>query len=67
MFSQNGYAGTNIHELTASLRLVKSGLYKHFKSKEEIWNSLPDKMIAYDDERFGCVGNLKRRMAERYY
>ena len=28
MFSQNGYAGTNIRELTASLGLVKSGLYK---------------------------------------
>ena len=42
MFSQNGYAGTNIRELTASLGLVKSGLYKHFKSKEEIWNSLLD-------------------------
>ena len=53
MFSQNGYAGTNIRELTASLGLVKSGLYKHFKSKEEIWNSLLDKMIAYYDERFG--------------
>ena len=32
MFSQNGYAGTNIRELTASLGLVKSGLYKHFKT-----------------------------------
>ncbi|MBR0373291.1 MAG: TetR/AcrR family transcriptional regulator, partial [Mogibacterium sp.] len=53
MFSRNGYAGTNIRELTASLGLVKSGLYKHFKSKEEIWNSLLDKMIAYYDERFG--------------
>ena len=48
MFSRSGYAGTNIRELTASLGLVKSGLYKHFKSKEEIWNSLLDKMIALD-------------------
>ena len=51
MFSQNGYAGTNIRELAASLGLVKSGVYKHFKSKEEIWNSLLDSMIAYYDER----------------
>ena len=58
MFSQNGYAGTNIRELTASLGLVKSGLYKHFKSKEEIWNSLLDKMIAYYDERFGSPEHL---------
>ena len=33
MFSQNGYAGTNIRELTASLGLVKSSMYKHFESK----------------------------------
>ena len=35
MFSQNGYAGTNIRELTASLGMVKSSMYRHFKSKEE--------------------------------
>ena len=58
MFSQNGFAGTNIRELTASLGLVKSGLYKHFKSKEEIWNSLLDKMIAYYDDRFGSPEHL---------
>ena len=58
MFSQNGYAGTNIRELTASLGLVKSGLYKHFESKEEIWNSLLDRMIAYYDERFGSPEHL---------
>ena len=36
MFSQNGYAGTNIRELSASLGLVKSGVYKHYESKEAI-------------------------------
>ena len=57
MFSQKGYAGTNIRELAASLGLVKSGLYKHFESKEEIWNALLDEMIAYYDERFGSPAN----------
>ena len=58
MFSQNGYAGTNVRELTASLGLVKSSMYKHFKSKEEIWNSLLDEMIAYYGERFGSTEHL---------
>ena len=40
MFSQSGYAGTNIRELTASLGLVKSSMYRHFESKEAIWNAL---------------------------
>ena len=58
MFSQNGYAGTNIRELSASLGLVKSGIYKHFESKEEIWNTLLDRMIAYYGERFGSAEHL---------
>ncbi len=58
MFSQNGYAGTNIRELTASLGLVKSSMYKHFKSKEEIWNTLLDEMIAYYAEHFGSPEHL---------
>lgn len=57
-FSQKGYDGTNIRELTASLGLVKSSMYKHFDSKEDIWNALLDRMIVYYAERFGSAENL---------
>jgi AcrR family transcriptional regulator len=58
MFSQNGYAGTNIRALSASLGLVKSGVYKHYESKEAIWNALLDQMIAYYGEHFGSPEHL---------
>ena len=58
MFSKNGYAGTNIRELTASLGLVKSSMYRHFGSKEQIWNALLDEMSAYYEERFGSPEHL---------
>ena len=58
MFSQKGYEGTNIRELSASLGLVKSGVYKHYESKEEIWNALLDRMIAYYGEHFGSPEHL---------
>ena len=58
LFSQNGYAGTNIRELTASLGLVKSAMYKHFESKEDIWNTLLDEMIVYYDTHFGSPEHL---------
>ena len=58
MFSQNGYAGTNIRELSAALGLVKSGVYKHFGSKEDIWNTLLDELIAYYEARFGSPEHL---------
>ena len=58
MFSKNGYAGTNIRELSASLGLVKSGVYKHYESKEAIWNALLDQMIAYYADHFGSAEHL---------
>ena len=58
MFSRNGYAVMNIRELTASLGLVKSSMYRHFESKEAIWNALLDEMIAYYAERFGSAEHL---------
>ncbi|MBR6706243.1 MAG: TetR/AcrR family transcriptional regulator [Clostridia bacterium] len=57
-FSEHGYAGTNIRELTQSLGLVKSAVYRHFESKEEIWNALLDEMVAYYAARFGSTENL---------
>ena len=58
LFSQNGYAGTNIRELSASLGLVKSGVYKHYESKEAIWNALLDEMITYYETHFGSPEHL---------
>ena len=58
MFSRYGYAGTNIRELTASLGLVKSGVYKHFESKEAIWNAVLDEMITYYEEHLGSADRM---------
>ena len=58
MFSERGFAGTNIRELSASLGMGKSSLYRHFESKEDIWNALLDEMIAYYGERFGSSEHL---------
>lgn len=58
MFSQNGYAGTNNRELAGSLGMGKSSMYRHFESKEEIWNTLLDRMIAYYTARFGSGEHL---------
>ena len=58
MFSQNGYTGTNLRELAGSLGMGKSSMYRHFESKEAIWNTLLDRMIAYYAERFGSGEHL---------
>ena len=58
MFSQYGFAGTNIRELAGSLGMGKSSMYRHFESKEEIWNALLDELIAYYEARFGSPEHL---------
>lgn len=52
-FAENGYKGTNLRGLAAGMGLSKSALYKHFASKEEIWNAVIDRMEAYYSARFG--------------
>lgn len=58
LFAENGYKGTNLRDLAAQLGLSKSALYKHYSSKEAIWNALLDKMEAYYAARFGSTNNL---------
>lgn len=57
-FAENGYKGTNLRDLAASLGLSKSALYKHFSGKEDIWNAVIDEMEAYYDAHFGSPENM---------
>ena len=52
-FAENGYKGTNLRDLAAGLGLSKSALYRHYESKEDIWNAVFDRMEAYYVSRFG--------------
>lgn len=56
-FAENGYKGANLRDLAARLGLSKSALYKHYESKDAIWNALLDRMEAYYAQRFGSVEN----------
>lgn len=58
LFAEKGYKGANLRDLATRLDLSKSALYKHYNSKEDIWNSLLDKMESYYAERFGSESNL---------
>ncbi len=58
LFSQYGYERTNVRDIMVPLGLVKSAMYRHFESKEEIWNALLDRLIVYYEERFGSPEHL---------
>ena len=57
-FAENGYKGTNLRDFAAGMGLSKSALYRHYESKEAIWNALLDKMEAYYAVSFGSVENM---------
>lgn len=57
-FAENGYKGTNLRDLAAGMGLSKSALYKHYKSKEDIWNAVIDRMESYYTARFGSPENV---------
>ena len=57
-FAENGYKGTNLRDLAAGLGLSKSALYKHYESKEDIWNAVLDRMEAYYVSQFGSPDKL---------
>ncbi len=57
-FVENGYKGTNLRDFAAGLGLSKSALYRHYESKEAIWDALIDKMEVYYREHFGSTEHL---------
>ena len=51
MFSERGYERTNLRELSEQVGITKSALYKHFDSKEDIWNSTMEYYDNYYSKR----------------
>ena len=62
MFLQYGYAGTNIRELSASLGLVKTGVYKHYESKEAVWNAMITASVHGHEEQHAAVNLIHKIM-----
>lgn len=58
LFSEKGYEGTNLQEIADTVGIVKSAIYRHFNSKEELWNGILDKMCSYYENGFGSADKL---------
>ena len=51
MFAQNGYLGTSMNDIAGRLGFTKAALYKHYASKQEILDSIVERMNEMDYER----------------
>lgn len=57
IFSRDGYAGANLKDIAGAVGVVKSGFYRHYASKEELWDAVLNEMERYYAERFGSTEN----------
>ncbi len=51
LFAQSGYMGTSMNDIATGLGVTKAALYKHYTSKQEILDSIVEKMNQMDRER----------------
>lgn len=51
MFAQSGYMGTSMSDIAEKLGITKGALYKHYTSKQEILDSIVERMSCSDFER----------------
>ena len=51
LFAQSGYLGTSMSDIAGDLGITKGALYKHYISKQEILDSIVERMNKMDYER----------------
>lgn len=51
LFSHSGYIGTPMNDIATKLGVTKAALYKHYASKQEILDSIVERMNQMDVER----------------
>lgn len=68
LFAQSGYMGTSMNDIASKLGVTKAALYKHYKSKQEILDSIIEKMNELDIARVKqyemSEGDLEKVTAE---
>lgn len=58
VFSQKGYEGALLRDISSSLGITKAALYKHYEGKEALWNALIDYVELYYSEHIDFVSDM---------
>lgn len=51
LFAKSGYMGTSMNDIASQLGVTKAALYKHYSSKQEILDSIVERMNQMDLQR----------------
>ena len=69
LFAKNGYEAVSVSMIAGELGMVKSSLYKHYKNKRDVFNSVVKRMEQMDLERakeYEMPEGTFAQMAEAY-
>ena len=69
LFARDGYEAVSVSQIAGELDMTKGALYRHYKSKRDIFNSIVKRMEQQDDEQasdYDMPENEKERMPEEY-
>lgn len=69
LFSKNGYEAVTVEQIATAVGIKAPSLYKHYKSKKEIFESILERMNQMDFERakeYGMPEGTMAEMAEKY-
>lgn len=69
LFAQNGYMATSMSDIARKLDITKPALYKHYKSKQKIFDSIVERMNQMDhqrSEKYQMPEGTFQKMAESY-
>ena len=51
LFAQNGYEAVSVSKIACELGITKGALYKHYRNKRDIFDSIFDRLCQLDGER----------------
>ena len=51
LFARNGYEAASVSDIAGELGITKGALYRHYKNKQDIFNSIVERMYQVDAER----------------
>ena len=69
LFAKNGYEAVSVSDIAGALGMTKGALYKHYKNKRDIFDSIVKRMYEIDAERsreYGVPENTYEDGAEGY-
>lgn len=64
LFAKDGYEAVSVSQIAGELGITKGALYKHYKNKRDIFDSIFEHICQLDDERSKKAGVPEKEFAE---